>query len=76
MGCGFGPALADLRQKLLFVFAHELDQGLIFGFFVGRGPKDHLGEDRSEIEPFGGERVKQLSPIGRMGFRRDDSVGL
>ena len=48
---------------------------LIAGFFMPRGPKDHLRQHGGEVNSFGRERVNGFSAVGRIGFDGNDAIG-
>ena len=70
-----GPSLSDGSQELLFVGSHLVNQCLIAGLFVARGPQDHFRKHGSKINSFGGQRIDHFSAIRRISVRVDDSVG-
>jgi hypothetical protein len=68
-------ALADRCEEGWLVFAHFVDEGLIIGALVSRGPQNHFGENWGEVKSFGGEEVDEFAAIGRIGTGSDDAVG-
>ena len=69
------PALPYRSQELLLVFLDLPDKRLIFGILMRGSPEHHFREDRCKIESFGGEHVKHFSPVGRVWFCGNDSMG-
>lgn len=63
----------DVGVEMLFVRAHEADERLIADVFMARRPKDHFGEDGSEIDAFGRERVDALAAVGGILPGREDA---
>src|SRR6184192_4318539 len=72
-GCR-GPALPYLLQEALPVRLQRADKLLVAGFFVPRGPQYHLSQYRTQVNALGGKRINQLTSIGRIGFRGNDSM--
>jgi hypothetical protein len=69
------PAAADFGDEGRFVLLHEADESLIAHRLMGRGPQNHLGEDRSEVDSFFGEQVDEFAAVGGIGLRANDAVG-
>ena len=72
--CPLQVASSHRSHKLLLVLLHLPDEGLITGFFVLSGPKNHFGQDGSEIEALGRQHVSYFSAIGGVFLRCDDAM--
>ena len=68
------PAFSDFRQKSCFVFPDEADQRLIAGVFMSGCPKNHFGEDGSQVHAFGGEKVVKFAAVGGVSLGADNAV--
>jgi hypothetical protein len=69
----FVPLAADAGVELGFVGAHLADQGFVLGFFVARGPEDHLGKNRGEVYSFWRQGVEKFTAVGGILFGRDNA---
>ncbi len=69
------PAVANFREELFLVAAHELDEGLVAGILMGGGPENHFGQHRREVHSLLCEEIVELAAIGRVGPRGNYAVG-
>jgi hypothetical protein len=52
-------------------FAHK---SAVLYVFMSRGPQHHLGEDRRQIHPFGGQQVIDFAAIRRIPLGSDNAI--
>lgn len=71
-----GPVAVDVGVEFFFSGAHQANQRLVAGLFVAGGPKNHFGEDGSEIDAFGRERVNKFAAVGGIALRGQNAVAL
>ena len=69
----FRPVVMNFGVEFSFVRAHQANEGRIADVFVAGGPEDHFGEDGSEVNALGRERVDALATIGRIVARRKNA---
>ncbi len=67
--------MADGGEEFGFVFLDFADERLVFYFFVGGGPENHFGEDRGQVQSFGGEAVDYFAAVGGVRLAGDNCVG-
>lgn len=46
---------------------------MVAGLFVGGGPENHFGEDGSEVDAFGSERIGEFAAVGGVARGFDDA---
>lgn len=70
----FSPVAVDVGIEFFFSGAHQANERLVAGVFMTSSPKDHFGQDGSEVNAFGGQRIDELAAVVRIALRGDDAV--